>query len=189
MSCHSIISYVVWMRAFAQLLCFFPSWFRLSNVELESAEKVTDATEIPEGEEVLSVELCECPLGYHGSSCESCAVGYFRQSDGPFGPICAECQCHGHADVCHPITGECVTLVPIDETVLETLGRINVVEYCHFRPDLCKVDVTVEVSLFWSLQWISIDFYYSCIRLMQLPLHCTLFLYSISSLLCWFYHS
>ena len=119
--------------------------FRLSSVELESAEKVTDASEIPEGEEVLSVEMCECPQGYHGFSCESCAVGYFRQSDGPFGPICAECQCHGHADICHPITGQCVSLVPIDETVLETLEMINIVEYCHFRPDLCKIDDTVEV--------------------------------------------
>ena len=28
--------------------------------------------------------------------------------------ICQPCQCNGHADTCHPITGQCVNLVPTD---------------------------------------------------------------------------
>ena len=32
-----------------------------------------------DGECVTSVELCECPDGYHGFSCEDCSVGYYRR--------------------------------------------------------------------------------------------------------------
>ncbi len=70
---------------------------RLASVTLDSG--VDEFGAIPDSERVLSVELCQCPPGYHGSSCEGCNVGYYRQSKGPFGPICAECNCHGHADV------------------------------------------------------------------------------------------
>ena len=32
-----------------------------------------------DGECVTSVELCQCPEGYHGFSCEDCSVGYYRR--------------------------------------------------------------------------------------------------------------
>ncbi len=70
---------------------------RLTRVSLESAVEVTDGSEIEDSDRVHSVEKCECPEGYHGSSCEACAIGYYQQSQGPYGPICAPCNCHGHA--------------------------------------------------------------------------------------------
>lgn len=97
---------------------------------------------------VPSVELCECPPGYQGTSCENCELGYFKESDGPYGPICAPCNCHGHAQICHPLTGKCVALKPRDPSVMDTLElNIDVVTFCHFNPDLCVVDNEVEVSL------------------------------------------
>ncbi len=121
------------------------------------------------------MELCECPPGYHGTSCEGCSVGYFRESEGPFGPICAPCDCHGHKEICHPLTGECVRLRPIDPSLVpidpeddpedpdalvpnstDLLTKeilhfphffqdLSIIEYCHFRPDLCVIDDTEEV--------------------------------------------
>lgn len=122
---------------------------RLSGVSLDAAEEADDPAAVPAGQLVPSVELCECPPGYHGASCESCSVGYYRQSEGPFGPICAPCNCHGHADVCHPLDGRCVTLRPADPLVLEGL-ELTIVEFCHFRPDLCVVDEAEEVKLGWT---------------------------------------
>ena len=111
---------------------------------------------------VSSVELCECPPGYHGNSCEDCSVGHFRERMGPLGPICAKCNCNDHAEICHPLTGECVTLRPIDpedgdggpdgprgpggdDPESDEMARDpdDIIEFCHFRPDLCEV-VTVE---------------------------------------------
>jgi len=52
--------------------------FSLSKVALDSALEVEDVSQVPESDLVTSVELCNCPAGYYGYSCESCAVGYFR---------------------------------------------------------------------------------------------------------------
>ena len=54
-------------------------FLRLSNVVLESAEETEE--EVAESEAVPSVEFCECPPGYHGSSCENCDIGYFKVLD------------------------------------------------------------------------------------------------------------
>ncbi|TRY60964.1 hypothetical protein TCAL_05712 [Tigriopus californicus] len=125
---------------------------RLSGVILESAEEVDPGTEIPPEDRVSSVEVCECPMGYHGTSCEGCSLGYYRKEEGPFGPICVQCNCHGHAEVCHPLTGECVELQPLNpEDVISSADdspeydpegsyeSLPFIEFCHFRPDLCKV--------------------------------------------------
>ncbi|KAK9869716.1 hypothetical protein WA026_003454 [Henosepilachna vigintioctopunctata] len=65
-----------------------------------------------------SVEVCRCPIGYEGSSCESCMLGYYRdENDIAAGPLgsCAKCPCtenaHGcsmgpdNTVICHCISG------------------------------------------------------------------------------------
>lgn len=57
--------------------------------------------------EELPIEKCHCPPGYTGNSCEDCATGYYRDSNGPHGGYCVPCQCNGHADTCDLNTGIC----------------------------------------------------------------------------------
>ena len=54
---------------------------RLSKVSLDSAVEVPgerNMTEQDRADQVTSVEMCTCPEGYYGYSCEDCAVGYYR---------------------------------------------------------------------------------------------------------------
>ncbi|XP_061742141.1 laminin subunit alpha-2 isoform X4 [Nerophis ophidion] len=61
------------------------------------------------GERIASaVEICSCPPGYAGTSCEACVAG-FRRVDGLlYNGVCEVCRCHGHATQCHHITGHCL---------------------------------------------------------------------------------
>lgn len=133
---------------------------------MNSAEEIPPAetSSVDPSARVTSVEQCQCPPGYHGHSCEECALGHFRESEDDFGPICGACRCNGHAEFCHPLTGDCVRLVPVDPSLLpekeekpgedgegegegeeKPEGRdLTVVEFCHFRPDLCVVDDSAE---------------------------------------------
>nr|XP_013006500.1 laminin subunit alpha-2 isoform X4 [Cavia porcellus] len=77
--------------------------FRLSDVSLESA--VPSPTD---GSLATAVEVCQCPPGYSGSSCESCWPRHRRVNGTIFGGICEPCQCFGHAESCDDITGECL---------------------------------------------------------------------------------
>ncbi|CAJ0568741.1 unnamed protein product, partial [Mesorhabditis spiculigera] len=54
-----------------------------------------------------SVEVCECPEGTSGNSCESCPHGYRRVDNQLFNGRCEKCDCNDHADSCDPFTGEC----------------------------------------------------------------------------------
>lgn len=54
-----------------------------------------------------SVELCDCPPNFKGSSCEDCAQGYYRNQTGPYRGDCVRCNCHGHSNECDPVTGKC----------------------------------------------------------------------------------
>ncbi|XP_040821585.1 laminin subunit alpha-2 [Ochotona curzoniae] len=78
--------------------------FRLSSVNLESAVAYpTDASV------AAAVEMCQCPPGYSGSSCESCWPRHRRVNGTIFGGICEPCQCFGHAESCDDVTGECLS--------------------------------------------------------------------------------
>ena len=75
----------------------------LDNVKLGSAK----ADRSSAGRQVSHVELCQCPTGYIGQFCESCAPGYHRDPAGG-GPYarCVPCNCNGHSDTCDVNTGE-----------------------------------------------------------------------------------
>ncbi|XP_005389242.1 PREDICTED: laminin subunit alpha-2 isoform X3 [Chinchilla lanigera] len=77
--------------------------FRMSEVSLESA--VPSPTD---GSVASAVEVCQCPPGYAGSSCESCWPRHRRVNGTAFGGICEPCRCFGHAESCDDFTGECL---------------------------------------------------------------------------------
>ena len=108
-----------------------------------------------------SVELCTCPPGFYGYSCEDCALGYYRSQEGPLGPHCKACECNGHADICHPLTGECVTMEPL---IVPPGVDPDDPTLCHFRPDQCLI-VDEEVR-----KRLKIDLRFLCLLLL-----CTLF--------------
>lgn len=63
------------------------------------------------GENNTLVELCECPEGYTGLSCENCAWGYVKVtkngSDHQNHHVCVKCDCNGHAGTCDLLLDEC----------------------------------------------------------------------------------
>ncbi|KAK5642602.1 hypothetical protein RI129_008769 [Pyrocoelia pectoralis] len=75
----------------------------LDNVKLETATR--GGAGIP----ALWIEQCECPAGYVGAFCESCAPGYRHSPShgGPFSP-CVPCECNKHAEICEAETGRCI---------------------------------------------------------------------------------
>jgi laminin gamma 1 len=72
----------------------------LDNVKLGSARLGGG------GDSVTTIEQCQCPDGYVGQFCESCAPGFHRQPAGG-GPYsrCVPCNCNGHSDNCDANTG------------------------------------------------------------------------------------
>ncbi|KAM6465703.1 laminin subunit alpha-2 isoform 2-T2 [Liasis olivaceus] len=77
--------------------------YRLSGVSLESADDSLTGQK-----DASAVEICQCPTGYFGSSCESCWPGHRRVNGTIIGGICRPCTCFGHAESCDDITGECL---------------------------------------------------------------------------------
>ncbi|CAL4101417.1 unnamed protein product, partial [Meganyctiphanes norvegica] len=84
----------------------------LHNVALEYGKEGGTATLV-----TGAVERCNCPEGYTGLSCESCASGYRRANLTIYGGKCVKCDCNGHTDSCDPVTGEC------GECLHNTVGR------------------------------------------------------------------
>ncbi|XP_036374630.1 laminin subunit alpha-1-like, partial [Megalops cyprinoides] len=86
---------------------------RIWNVSMDTAVEWDMG---PVGGEVARlIEVCECPEGYMGLSCQDCAHGYHRQplsqhspkGQCPFARPCVPCQCHNHSQSCDPDTGRC----------------------------------------------------------------------------------
>ncbi|XP_072174592.1 basement membrane-specific heparan sulfate proteoglycan core protein-like [Diadema setosum] len=84
--------------------------YSYSMVESSLADVSMDIS-IPENngrDRAVFVEECVCPNGYTGTSCESCATGYYRVSATADSlGVCEPCQCNGHSLTCDATTGEC----------------------------------------------------------------------------------
>ncbi|KAH9280970.1 Laminin-like protein lam-2 [Echinococcus granulosus] len=53
-------------------------------------------------------EICQCPQGYTGPSCEQCVQGYRREPiGGTTTAICIPCTCNNNSEICDPETGKC----------------------------------------------------------------------------------
>lgn len=75
----------------------------LDNVKLSTALRGVA------GQAAQWIESCDCPTGYVGQFCESCAPG-FRHSPA-FGDSflpCIPCDCNNHASICESETGKCI---------------------------------------------------------------------------------
>uniref|UniRef100_A0A8B9QCV0 Laminin subunit alpha 2 n=1 Tax=Apteryx owenii TaxID=8824 RepID=A0A8B9QCV0_APTOW len=77
--------------------------YRLRRVSVEAADRSSTGRKM-----ASAVELCDCPRGYDGTSCESCWPRHRRVNGTIFGGVCAPCTCFGHAELCDDITGECL---------------------------------------------------------------------------------
>ncbi|XP_060609322.2 laminin subunit alpha-2 isoform X6 [Anolis sagrei] len=77
--------------------------YRLSDVSLEVADRLSTRQKY-----APAVEICQCPPGYSGTSCESCQSRHRRVNGTIVGGICRPCTCFGHAESCDDITGECL---------------------------------------------------------------------------------
>ncbi|KAJ7341923.1 hypothetical protein JRQ81_007908, partial [Phrynocephalus forsythii] len=77
--------------------------YRLSDVSLEAADSSSTGHK-----DASAVEVCHCPPGYSGTSCESCWPRHRRVNGTIVGGICRPCTCFGHAEACDDITGECL---------------------------------------------------------------------------------
>eukprot|EP00079_Xenopus_tropicalis_P016422 XP_004915294.1 PREDICTED: laminin subunit alpha-1 isoform X1 [Xenopus tropicalis] len=86
---------------------------RIANISMDIA---VEASEMHSGREVAHlIEICECPLGYTGLSCQDCAPGYYKEKPmetsvrGSQSLIarCVPCQCNNHSEICDPDTGKC----------------------------------------------------------------------------------
>lgn len=91
----------------------------LAAVTLDTAAEMS--TNMKELIAVRTVEECQCPYGYKGTSCERCAHGFrlkrmvdeeqtadIEQPDLERLVSCEPCSCHGHSNECDPDTGVCV---------------------------------------------------------------------------------
>ncbi|XP_053323844.1 laminin subunit alpha-1-like [Spea bombifrons] len=87
---------------------------RISNISMEIA---VEASDMHSGREAAHlIEVCECPPGYRGLSCQECAPGYYREKLSEISilglrfqnPPCVPCQCSNHSEICDPDTGRCM---------------------------------------------------------------------------------
>ncbi|XP_065124896.1 laminin subunit alpha-2 isoform X2 [Paramisgurnus dabryanus] len=76
--------------------------YRLGTVSMQVA-----SADSRSGVQARAVEVCQCPSGYDGTSCEMCALGYRRVNGSLYRGLCELCHCHGHSNRCDDITGYC----------------------------------------------------------------------------------
>ncbi|XP_076378245.1 terribly reduced optic lobes isoform X1 [Megalopta genalis] len=81
---------------------------RASHSDRMTATYISDisldtAVDIPGGRRAVHVEVCRCPTGYTGTSCESCARGYYRDTNDrstSYLGSCNLCPCNNHEESC-----------------------------------------------------------------------------------------
>ncbi|XP_060679811.1 laminin subunit alpha-1 [Hemiscyllium ocellatum] len=82
---------------------------RISNISMEIAME-DDGTHALR-DRARQIEICDCPPGYTGLSCQECAPGFYRQKmiDGlqSLNTVCVSCKCNNHSNVCDLDTGKC----------------------------------------------------------------------------------
>lgn len=88
----------------------------LHQVDMEHANK-----SVITGKRMSGTEMCDCPPGYAGLSCELCASGYRRLNNTLVNGVCLKCDCNNHAPACDPFTGKC--LVCLDHTTGEKCDK------------------------------------------------------------------
>ncbi|MEE6464431.1 hypothetical protein FKM82_006256 [Ascaphus truei] len=88
---------------------------RISNILMDIA---VEASDMHSGREAARlIEICDCPPGYAGLSCQECAAGYYRENlseidvrgPRPLIASCVPCQCSNHSEICDPETGKCMS--------------------------------------------------------------------------------
>ncbi|XP_014221917.2 laminin subunit alpha-1 [Trichogramma pretiosum] len=83
----------------------------------EQIEASLKSVQLPIGEVSMDsgkpsfIEMCTCPAGYTGLSCESCDWGYAKvqinSTDHQSKHQCVKCDCNGHAATCNLVMDEC----------------------------------------------------------------------------------
>lgn len=82
----------------------------LHSVDMERASPPTSGA----GKRMKGTEMCNCPPGYTGLSCEKCTPGYRRVNNTLVAGVCAKCDCNQHSPACDAFTGKCA--VCLDHT-------------------------------------------------------------------------
>uniref|UniRef100_A0A4W3J388 Laminin A chain n=1 Tax=Callorhinchus milii TaxID=7868 RepID=A0A4W3J388_CALMI len=85
---------------------------RISNITMEIAMEEDDTH--AGRERAHQIEICDCPPGYAGLSCQVCAPGFYREMTELEANVprslnqpCMSCQCNNHSNVCDLDTGKC----------------------------------------------------------------------------------
>lgn len=95
-------------------MCHLLFCHRLTNVTLESAYYVSGT----KSNMAHSVEVCNCPAEYNGTSCQNPAQGFYRYKERTedsaerqlidFVGEAKRCECNGRSEMCDMETGECL---------------------------------------------------------------------------------
>ncbi|XP_030253759.1 laminin subunit alpha-1 isoform X2 [Sparus aurata] len=98
----SVLADVTSLRVRVHLNNSADGQIHLSSVSLDFADSGSVS-----GVQAVGVEMCECPWGYSGTSCEMCLPGFYRVGGVLFGGNCMQCECYDHATECD-INGVCL---------------------------------------------------------------------------------
>ncbi|XP_050533162.1 basement membrane-specific heparan sulfate proteoglycan core protein-like isoform X14 [Daktulosphaira vitifoliae] len=106
----------------------------LSDISLDTSIEFSTTSE-----HASAVEICRCPIGYRGTSCETCSSGYYKDSN----EKCTRCPCNSNEGscllgpdsrvICNCLPGftgnDCNILAPsINETNSSSLTLISGIE-------------------------------------------------------------
>jgi len=81
------------------------------GIQLQTADFKSVNSISPSRPLARSIEVCSCPPNYAGTSCETCARGYYKQYSGTNGAhsyTCVPCQCNGQSEICDVESGHCL---------------------------------------------------------------------------------